>query len=160
VAKQLSQAAIKAKADEWAEKKAAIAKAETARSAAIDPIIARHNEELEPVLKRHDSKIEKLQAEADEIYAEVIGWLEEKGVPTRVEGEKAVAAYETGTKLGPRVINVKQFLEVAKPKGEAMYECIQIGVACAEKLIGKKELDQIATRPESPTKNVTLKLKN
>ena len=41
-----------------------------------------------------------------------------------------------------------------------MYECFGIFVQKAEKLIGKKELDQISTRPSSPTKSVTLKLKD
>lgn len=156
---KLSQAAVRQLADEWAEKKAAIAKAEAARNAAIEPIIARHNEELAPVLKRHDAKIEKLQAEADSISGEVLGWLNSHGSPIRLEGELAVAEFKTGTKQGPRVIDVKQFLETARSKGEAMYDCINVLVSKAEKLLGKVELDQISTRPESTTTDVTLKMK-
>ena len=157
---KLSQAAVKAKADEWAGKLSEIAKLEQKKVDALSPIIEQHNEELKPFLARFDPKIEKIRAEADAIHKEVIGWLGKNGKPITLHGEKAVAAYETGTKLGDRVINVKQFLEIAKAKGEAMYECFGIFVQKAEKLIGKKELDQISTRPSSPTKSVTLKLKD
>lgn len=156
---KLSQAAVKAKADEWAAKKTAIAKLEQQKADALGPIYQRHNEELKPFLAKYDPKIEKLQQEADAIESEVIGWLTTNDKQVRLEGEKAVAAYETGTKLGSRVIDVKKFLEVAKAKGGVMFGCINILVANAEKLLGKKELDQISTRPETPTKNIFLKLK-
>lgn len=156
---KLSQATVKQKLDEWGLLTAEISKAETARTKAIDPIIARHNEELAPVLKRHDTKIEKLQSAKDSLSGEILGWLDAHGKPLRLEGETAIAEYSTGTKLGDRVIDVKKFLDVAKSKGEAMYDCIQILVQKAEKLIGKKELEQISDRPEKDTKSVTLKLK-
>lgn len=157
---KLSQAAIKTLADEWAAKRAAIVRAERAREAAIDPIIARHNEELAPILKRHDAKIATLQAEADSIAGEVLGWLEQNGKPIRLEGEKAVAEFSTGTTLGNREIDVKKFLKAAKAKGEAMYECINVLVKKAEELLGKTELEAISNRPITPTKSWTLKLKD
>lgn len=158
---KLSQATVKQKIDEWGLLTAEIAKAETARERAIEPIIAQHNEELAPILKRHDTKIDKLRSAKDSLSGEILGWLDANGKPLRLEGATAVAEYSTGTKLGDRVIDVKKFLEVAKAKakGEAMYDCIQIGIAKAEKLLGKTELDQISERPSKDTKSVTLKLK-
>lgn len=156
---KLSKQAIKQKADEWADKKAAIEKAETARQAAIDPIITRHNEELKPVLAKHDRKIEQLQSQADEIESEVLAWLELQKVDTTISGEKAVASSITETKIGPRVIDVQKFITAAKNKGEAMWECISVAVAKAEKLIGKKEIDAISTKQETTGVVNSLKLK-
>lgn len=156
---KLSQKAVKELADQWAAKKAEIAKLQAKRNAAIEPIIAQHNEELAPMLRRFDPKIEQLESEADSISGQVLGWLNEQGAPIRLEGENAVAEYALQTKVGARVIDVKKFLETAKSTGEAMFDCINILVAKAEKLLGKNELDQISERPESESVSVTLKLK-
>jgi hypothetical protein len=157
---KLSQAAIKTKADEWAAKLAEIRKLEAAKEKAIAPIVAQHEEELRPFLAKYDPKIEQLQAEAAALHTEVIGWLNEREAPIHLETDKAIAARSTVAKVGPRVASVKRFLEVAKSKGESMYECLDVLIANAEKLLGKKELDQICTRPATETTTCTLKLKD
>jgi hypothetical protein len=156
---KLSKSAIKQKADEWADKKAAIDKAESARAAAIDPIITRHDEELKPVLTKHDKKIEQLQAQADEIENEIFAWLELQEVDTTISGEKAVASSITETTIGQRIIDVQKFIKAAKSKGEAMWDCISVAVAKAEKLIGKKEIDAISTKKETTGVVNSLRLK-
>lgn len=157
---KLSQKAVRERADEWAVLLRKIRTAEAARDAALAPIIERHADELAPVLNKHDAKIEKLQAHADEIYREVKEWLEARGEPVRLEGERAVAEFRIATKLGPRVVDVKRFLDAARPKGEAMFDCISILVAKAEAVLGKRDLDAISHRPETKVIEAGLKLKD
>lgn len=157
---RFSQKAIRAKADEWAAIRGKIRAAEAAKDEALAPLVEKHAKEMAAASKKHDGPIAKLQESADAIEQEIKGWLMTRDAPMRIESEKAVAEFRISSKLGPRVISVKQFLEAAKSKGEAMYECINVLVAKAEELLGKKEVDAISVRPESKSIEATLKLKD
>lgn len=156
---KLSQSAIKQRADEWAAKLDAIRKSEAAREKALAPVIERHNEEMKPLVAPYDRKIEKLQAEADAIEGEVLEWLDRQDEDITLAGKNAVAASLTETKIGSRVIDVQKFISAAKSKGEAMWDCVSIAIAKAEKLVGKKELDAISTKKETVVTTNSLRLK-
>ncbi|MEO8649178.1 MAG: hypothetical protein ABI539_08435 [Acidobacteriota bacterium] len=156
---KLSQSAIKARADEWALVKSKIQTAQTAKDAALAPIVERHEDEMRIASAKHDRKIETLQAEADALETEVLGWLNTQAGDVMVSGERAVAEKKTETKIGQRIVDVKKFLETAKSKGEAMWDCVSVAVAKAEKLIGKSELDAISTKKETVSTSTTLRLK-
>lgn len=141
---KLTRAEVKERADEWAGLEAKIFNAEAAKNAELDPFIVAHNEAVKPILDRHDAKIEKLREKRDEIEREVLGWLNGAGKALVVEGEKAIAANEV--KQGNRVIDLKKFLDYRQSKGNAVYECLSVAVAKAEKLVGKTEIDRISTK--------------
>jgi hypothetical protein len=155
---KLSQSAIKTKADEWAAIQGKIQIADIARNAALAPILERQADELQLASAKHDQKISKLQQEADAIEAEVLEWLETQGEIT-VTGARAIAERRTETKIGARVIDVKKFFDAAKSKGEAMWDCVTVAVAKAEKLLGKKEIDAISEKKESVSIVKQLRLK-
>ena len=140
---KLTQAEVKAKADEWARLGAEIEKKEAARNAALEPEIEAHNEAIKPILAKHDPKINVLTAKRSEIAAEVTNWLETQGKPMTLTGELAIAVVES--KSSSRKIDVGKFLEKAKTHGSAMWECLSVAVAKAEKLIGKATVDEIST---------------
>lgn len=157
--KQLTQKGVRELCDEWAGLQSQISKAEQAKQRALDPVIERHNEELKPVLAKHEPKIAKLRERADEIEARVKGWLDSQSEDMTVTADMAVAARTTETKIGQRIVDVKKFLEAAKRHGEAMWECVSVAVAKAEKLLGKTELDAISTKNETVNVSTTLRLK-
>lgn len=156
---KLSQKAVRELADEWAGLQRQIQKAEDQKTSALSPIYERHNEELKPVLAKHEGKIEKLRARSDELEGRVTGWLETREADTTIATDHAVASRTTETKSGQRIIDVKKFMNAAKSKGEAMWDCVSVAVAMAEKLIGKKEIDAISTKKETTRVEATLRLK-
>lgn len=157
--KKLSQGDIRRMSDEWAELQTRIRKAEDAKAAALAPIVERHNGELKPVLAKFDRNLETLRASADQIESVVTGWLGERTDDTAIAGELAVASRTTETKIGGRVIDARRFLDAAKSKGEAMWECVSVAIAKAEKLLGQTEVDALATKKETTTVLRTLRLK-
>lgn len=156
---KLSQSAVKQKADDWAVLKGKIGKAETALNRELEPFIERHNEEIKPVLEKHEAKIAKLVDAANVIEAEVFEYLAAQAKDVVLAGSLAVAERKTETKIGSRVIDVSKFLEAAKSHGAKMWECVTVAIKKAEDLIGKKEVDAIASKPTTATVTNTLKLK-
>lgn len=141
---KLTQAEVKAKADEWAGLQKKIGRAEAARNAEIDPFLIEFNERTEPIRKKHEGRIFSLRTQADEIEAEVLGWLNGVGKPIALAGELAVAANEAT--VGRRVIDVKKFLDFLHTKGRGVYDCVTVLVAKAELLLGKTAVDEISTK--------------
>ena len=154
--KALSQKAVKELCEEWSELQVSITKAEEAKQRAIDPIITRHNEELKPVLSKHDPKIEGLITRSDEVRTQIRDWMLGQKKELSFTGDDWQASVKQGISLGARVVNVKKFLALAKLKGDAIYECVTVILKKAEPLIGKKMLDEISQRSESPTTEFTL----
>lgn len=143
----------------WADAKAKLAKAEAAKIAALDPYILEFNERTKPIHERHDKKIAALRDEAAVLEKEVLEALEDAG-PIRLETERTVAEHAVGVKVGNRVASVKKLLGYVAEKGEdVIYGCLGVVLKTAETVIGKKELDEICTKTETPFKEVTLKLK-
>jgi hypothetical protein len=152
---KLSQADIKAKADEWADLGKKIAKAETAMNDELGPFLILHNEAIKPILEKHEPKIGKLRDKQSEILVEITGWLNAQGKPIVLAGEKAVAAVEM--KVGPRAVDPKTFFDLVKTKGSEFWACLKVEIAKAEKFLGKSELDKISEKKSGLVP--TLKLK-
>lgn len=144
---KLTKAAVAERIDEWAILKAKIQKAAEAKAA-----------EIAPIADRHDKKISKLTDEADEIEGIVLGYLEAQNKDQMIATNLAVAEQKTETKIGSRVIDVQAFMKAAKSKGAAMYDCISVAVAKAEKLLGKTEIDKISDKKETVTVSRGLRL--
>lgn len=140
----MTQAAVRETADKWAEIQAKIQRAERAKNDALAPYVERHNEELRPILETHDKKINSLRVQADELEEMVLGWLNRVGKPISLEGEKAVA--EVHLKESSRQIDAKAFFDLVKAKGAEFWGCVSIGIAKAERFLGKTEVDKISTK--------------
>jgi len=157
---RLSKSDIAHKAERWALAMRERAKLDAAKEAAMAPLIKRHADEMQKVLDAHDPKISAVEQKADALYTEVVDWLNSQCKPVAIESRSAIAELLKGEKLRDRVIDVKKFLAYAKRKGDAVYDCVSVGVAKAEKLLGKTELDKISVRPVVPYTKATLRLKD
>lgn len=152
---KLSQADIKAKADQWAGLGEKIRKAEEARDADLEPHRKKYEAAYDEVGKQHDPKIDKLHTQRAALETEVLDWLQAQGKTVSLEGSKAVAANEL--KVGARVIDPHKFFERAKEKGAAAWECVTVAIAKAEKLIGKTAVDEISTKDSKLVPSLKLK---
>jgi len=152
---KFTQNEIRAKADEWADVHAKIAKAVNAKGAELEPHIEKFNEDTKEIVARHDAKILKLETRRSEIEAEVLGWLDAVGKPITLSGEKALAVVEK--KIGARVIDAKKFFDLVKEKNTAFWECVSVAVAKAEQLVGKKEIDVISSKQSKLVASLKLK---
>jgi hypothetical protein len=141
---KLTQSQIKANVDEWAKLDEKIQKATETMNSALEPFYRKHALAIQPVLDEHEPKIQKLFDKKASLEAAVISWLNEQKKPLAISGELAVAANET--KLGSRVIDPVKFFVVAKEKGQAAWECVTVAIAKAEKLLGKKTVDEISSK--------------
>ena len=142
-----TQAEIKQKADEWAVLEKKIQKATETRDAELQPFKDKFAIGVKPILDHHEPKIQKLVEKRNAIQKEILGWLETRNKPIVLTGELAVAANETS--IGARVIDPKKFFDVVKEKTAGFWECVSVGVAKAETLIGKKTVDTISAKPSS-----------
>lgn len=152
---KLTQAEIKAKADEWAAYDAKITKAEQAKNEALDPFIVRFNEDTKAIHAKHGPKIQQLRDAKALIEAEVMDWLSTQGKPITLAGEKAVATVEV--KVGSRVIDVEKFFAAVKEKNTAFWACVSVVIAKAEKLIGAAKVDEISTKKTGLVPSLKLK---
>jgi hypothetical protein len=152
---KLSQADIRAKADEWVSLGNKIEKAQAARDADLKPHQDKYQKACEDVYAVHDPKIEKLQAKRDAIERDVIDWLESQGKTISIETDKAVASNQL--KVGARVIDPHRFFEKAKDKGVAAWDCVTVMIAKAEKLLGKTAVDEISTKDSKLVASLKLK---
>ncbi|HQY68764.1 MAG TPA: hypothetical protein PLD38_15925 [Pyrinomonadaceae bacterium] len=155
---KLSKAAVKGRVAEYAALRAKIVKIEDAQNKDLEPYLEQYDRETKTVFAKYEKKLEPLRASADEIEAEIYGFLNAQDKDVEIEADGFVAERKTQSKLGARVIDVKQFLERAKKKGEAMFACISIGVKKAEDLLGK-EIDEISSRPENWTVTTAIRTK-
>jgi hypothetical protein len=142
-----TRAEIKQKVDEWARLDAKAKKAADARNAELNVFLQKHQKAIQPILDHHEPKIQKLVDQRQAIEKEILGWLREYGKPIVLTGELAVAANETS--IGARVIDPKKFFDAVKEKTASFWECVNIVIAKAETLIGKKTVNAISTKPSS-----------
>jgi hypothetical protein len=158
--KALSQKAVKELCEEWSALQVSITKAEEAKQRAMAPLVEKHNEELKPVLAKHDPKIEGLITRSDEVRTQIREWMLLQPKDMNFSGETWIAGVLSGESLGNRVVDVKKFLDLAKQKGDAIYECVTVILKKAEPLIGKKKIDEISSQHKTPTRTFTLQRKD
>ncbi|MFZ1699973.1 MAG: hypothetical protein WBO10_07925 [Pyrinomonadaceae bacterium] len=152
---KMTQAEIKAKADEWARLDGKIKKAESDKTAALEPFVTEFNERTATVAKRYDKRIGKLVEERATIEDEVTEWLEKHGKAIALAGDLAVAANEL--KVGSRSIDPETFFDRVKDRSKDFWNCVGIAIAKAEKLIGSDKVDEMSSKTSKMV--ATLKLK-
>jgi hypothetical protein len=140
---KLTQAEVRAAADEWARLSGKVKAAEDAMNAELDPFVVEFNEKTKAVTARHDAKIGKLIKQRDELQSQVIGWLDGHGKPIALEGDLAVAANETQTSA--RRLDAETFFSKVKDRGKEFWACVSIGIQKADKYLGKDKVDKMAT---------------
>lgn len=156
---KLTKTAVFELMDEFAAVEAKIAKADAAKNRELDPLLAAHNDACRPVLERFEKKTMPLIDRREAIVAEVSGYLEQQGKDQIIRSQSgAVAEQKTETKIGSRVIDIEKFMKAAKSKGAAMWGCLSVAVAKAEKLIGKEAIDEISDKKETTSVVRTLRL--
>lgn len=152
---RMTQQQVKAAIEELSQIRDAIELNRSKLNAALEPHIEAHNEAVKPVLAKYEPKIAKLEAEYAGLESAITEWLAGQGKPVVIETEYGIAANEV--KQSARRIDVKRFFEAARSKGEAMWDCVTIAVAKAERLLGKTEIDSISTTESKMVPTVRLK---
>ncbi len=156
---KLSRAAVKEKVAEWVSLGKKAAKIEQAMAKEMEPAQKDFDETTQMIREFYEPKIQTLRDQRYAIENEVTAWLKTQEKDIAIGTNAAVAERETETKTGPRVIDPQKFIVAAKRHGEKLWECVNVGIALAEKLIGKKEVDAISTKPETTSVSCTLKTK-
>ena len=152
---KLTQAEVKAKADEYARLQQKMQKAEDARNRELEPFRAEYEEKIAAIVSKHDSKMQKLADQAAAIEDEVLGWLNGVGKPIAIEGELAVASVQL--KTSSRKIDAQTFFNFVKDRSAAFWECVTIGIAKAEKLVGNDKIDKISSQETKLVASLKLK---
>jgi len=155
---KMTKAEVFAVMDEWAGVEQQIEKAELKKNKALAPLIEAHNEVCKPVLAKFEKAISPLEARADELREQVVGYLESANRDQIIATESAVAEQKTETRIGSREADAEQFWSKFKSKGSSMWSCMKVVLRDAEKLVGKDELDKICGKKEVTTVSRTLRL--
>lgn len=112
----------------------------------------KHERELDELTaaarEKFGKKTTPLAERRAEIEAELIGYLEAKGIDQMLSAGGAVAEQRTETKTGRRVIEPKKFFDAVKTKGAEFWGCLAVQIAKAEKFMGATEVDRIAEKTE------------
>lgn len=168
---KLTQAEVKAKAEEFAGYQKQIDKLEAKlfietesivdrHAAEMEKLVAKHEAELKPFNDKYQPKIDKLDTKAASIETEIVDWLKSQKKSITIETENAIAEFFKGKRQSrERVASVPMFLEFVKTKGDEVYKCMVVQLKGAEELIGKKELDAICEKPYKDVEEASLKLK-
>ena len=156
---KLSKKAVLELMDEFRSVTEAITKAEAAAAKALEPLMEAHEAACRPIKEKLEQKTLPLADRRTEIKNEIFGYLEQQGKDQVLRSPGGVVAEQkTETKVGSRVIDVEKFLKAAKSKGAAMWSCVTVAIAKAEKLLGKELIDEISTKKETVETNRTLRL--
>ncbi len=148
----MTKAAVMEKLDEYAAANKKMERLIAKQSDELMPFELRYTQETAPINAKYEAKIGELsdlQAAIEEEVTEYLAAANKDQIIASSSG--VIAEQKTEIKTGPRVIDVEKFLAAAKPKGTAMFDCVKILVAKAEKLLGMKEIDKIATKEETET---------
>ena len=144
--------------DDYAKLQTRLQKLAQKRDDELSPLIELHNETIKPILDEFEAKSAKIRATRDDIESQIEGYLDAAGRDQVIAGEKAVATRKTETTVGPRVIDPKKFYDTVKQKGSEFWGCLTVGIAAAEKFLGKTEVDRIADKESKNVTTTTIKL--
>lgn len=149
---KLTKAEVRTRIDEWAAATAKLQRMEKTRDAEL---AVEHGLTMQPIIDRHEPKLAPVRAKAAALEAEILEWLGTQGKDITVEGEAAVAANEL--KTGNRSVPARSFFDAVRDKSEAFWECVTIGIAKAETLLGKNRIDAMAVKQTKLVATVKLK---
>lgn len=152
---KLTQAEVKAKADEIVRIDQKIAALEGKRTVELDPYLQQLAADTKEINEKYDGKVAKLKDQKSGLAVEVLSWLGQHGKAVVLEGDLAVATNEVV--VGKRVIPPASFFEKVKERTTGFWDCVSIGIAKAEKLIGKTAVDEIAHKETTLVASVKAK---
>lgn len=155
--------AIESLLEEWARLRAQAEKIEQARDAQIQIETEKFNRRCDSIQGEAKAKLEptlkKLAELEDKISKPLLAGVAEDGTIAlpQVVTERAFAAVNKSQ--GPRRVDPVKFfaLTPTAKRDSVFWNCVTIGVAPAEKLLGKLELDKISSR--ATTHEVEIKMK-
>jgi hypothetical protein len=150
---------IKAKADEYAKLAKKIERTETARDSEIAPFVEKHEKRIQLIIDLYEPEISKLQARADAAKAEVMDFLATRKGTFADESDLADFGVVVGTKPGNRTVDPVKLVTLCKKKGVEIWDMLNVVLKNADKLLGKKEVDEISTNDPIPTRDEYLRLK-
>ena len=158
---KVNQKIIKEKLDAWGVLQAKIGKVVSKRDKQLTPLIAEHNEKTKPILEEFDLKVAPFRAQAAEIEKEISAILtaniDEHGKPIPVIIASETASVTVTKSEGARIVSVQKFFDLVKTKTSAFWDCLSVGVAKADKLIGKDKVDEISDKRTSYPVTFSLK---
>ncbi|MBX7170165.1 MAG: hypothetical protein K1X72_04355 [Pyrinomonadaceae bacterium] len=156
----VKQKLIKEKIEEWAALQTKIGKFASKRDKQLTPLIAEHNEKTKPILEEFDSKVAPFLSQAEAIEKEISAILtaniDDSGKPIPVIISSETATVTLTKSDGARIVSVQKFFDLVKTKTSAFWDCLSVGVAKADKLLGKDKIDEISEK--RTTYPVTFKL--
>ncbi len=155
MSEKLTQKQVRELLDEWSAVMTAIDKTDIARRKALAPALAAYHEAEDGYDAKHGAKAATLRSSAEGIETRIKAWLKAQDKAVVVAGETAEAVNEV--KTGSRVADPKKFFEKVKDRGAAFWDCLNVGIAKAEALIGAAELETISTAKTKMTAVVRMK---
>lgn len=141
--------------DDWGKSQQKIKKLTEQKIEELLPFQKEFEEKTKGIQMRYERKLAQEENRSAELEKTITEWLKANNTPIVVEGELAIASNEL--QKGRRVIDVKAFMAIAADKGDAVYECLNVGIDKAEKLLGKIEVDRIATAESKIVQRIKLK---
>jgi putative NADH-flavin reductase len=144
---------VEALLDEWAAAQSKINKLQTKCNKEMDPFVREHNERVAPIVEAFESKAQPLRQKSDEIEQAIITALmsnldkDKNPKLVTINGAGAVAVVER--KEGSRVVDVEKYFNFVKVKTKAFWDSLKVTLKNAEPLVGKDQIDKIATKPVS-----------
>jgi hypothetical protein len=158
---KVNQKIIKEKLEAWTVLQGKMGKVVSKRDKQLEPLMREHNEKTKPIIEEFDLKVAPFRAQAEEIEKEISAILtaniDDKGkpIPIIIDGKSATV---TVTKSeGARVVRVREFFDLVNTKTSAFWDCLSVGVAKADKLIGKDKVDSISDNRTSYPVTFSLK---
>lgn len=130
--------------DEYAMLEKRLGKLAQKRDDELAPLIEAHNEATKPIYDEFEHRSAKIRAKRDEIDTQIREHLLAAKRDQVITGEKATAERRTETKIGSRVIDPKKFYDTVQEKAAEFWGCLSVGIAKAEKFLGKTQVDEIA----------------
>lgn len=146
--------------ERWAAAMKKLRKAEADRDAEIRPLIEECERQVAEINKRHEPAIAKLEVKAGEHETRIMAWLNGRTKTTTVDAKNAIADVVVGVKKSARIVTLEKIAELCKKKAVALSSVVTVVLKEADKHLGKKEVDEISTYEQIPTKTVSLKLKD
>jgi hypothetical protein len=123
--------------------------------------VVAHNEAIKPILEKYEPKIEPLRIRAGEIEKEICGALKANldadGNPKLLTIDGETHTVSLSKKEGSRVVDVEKFFSFVKVKTAAFWKSLKVNLKDAEPLVGKSEIDKIATKPVTYVAAITKK---
>lgn len=153
MAKELSKKAAQELLTELGEKLVERAELEAQRQAQIAPITKRYQKACEPIDAEFNPKFAPVDARIKDLKVQLEAYLKAgfdaktgaakivQIVGAATEGKEPVAAVKVATQ---RWLDPERFCNEIKERGKEFWDCLNVGIAKAEKFIGANRVNALA----------------